>query len=323
MRCPFLAEERIKFCQVAPFRKAIAQKDADTAHETCSGSSYRGCALAERALKERPHETVAPSAGHCPFLQESLALFCSAAPVSKFVPYSESEWSKCQRSGYRYCDLFLTVSQPELTSDDQAAPDGGPAGAPHVYDLPEHLAYSPNHMWIDRDEDGGCHIGIDAFMARVLGGVEQVRFLTSKGVCRPTVVLTVRGVELPVVFPNAVEVQSANLYLRAHPERLITDPYTFGWLFEAKELASGQAADDRLLRGSEAVSWLEDEQCRLSAFAHDRASDLQADGLPLLTDGGEFSEDLVEHLCHDGILCLFSEFFWPYHTAGGSRATTR
>ena len=314
MKCPFLTEERIKFCRVAPYRKNIALKAADTAHEACSGVGYLDCSLAKTALQEDVFQVA--SSNHCPFLQDSLALYCSAASVSKFVPYSDSEWSKCSHSAHRYCDLYLTVSNPELTAATELDGKAAPA------DLPPHLSYTENHLWLDLDEPGHCHIGIDAFMAQLLGQVEQVRFLTFKGVCRPTVVLTVRGTDLPVVFPNPVEVLSVNVYLRAHPERIISDPYTFGWLFEAKETPSGPPANTGLRQGTEAASWLEAERQRVSAFAHERLTDLRVGGAPILADGGEFSPDLLEHLSHDGILCFFSEFFSPYKTSGGSSSAT-
>ena len=313
MKCPFLTEERIKFCRVAPYRKNITLKAADTAHEACSSSAHRACALARESLRDTPAEA---TSDHCPFLQDALALYCSASSVAKFVPYSDSEWSKCSRSAHRYCDLYLTVSNPELTAGTNTETE-----AP-VTDLPQHLSYSDNHLWLDMDEPGHCHIGIDAFMARLLGKVEQVRFLTFKGVCRPTVVLTVRGVDLPVVFPNPVEVLSVNVYLRGRPERIASDPYTFGWLFEAKEAPSGPPPDTGLRKGTEAASWLEEERRRVSVFAHERAHDEQLGGAPTLADGGEFSPDLLEHLSRDGILCFFSEFFSPYKTSGGSSSAT-
>ena len=33
--------------------------------------------------------------------------------------------------------------------------------------------YSRNHMWLDIDEDGICHVGIDPFFARVRGKNRQ------------------------------------------------------------------------------------------------------------------------------------------------------
>ena len=47
--------------------------------------------------------------------------------------------------------------------------------------MPGWLFYSPSHLWLDVGDDGLCHLGIDAFLARVVGSVERLVFLTPKG----------------------------------------------------------------------------------------------------------------------------------------------
>ena len=34
---------------------------------------------------------------------------------------------------------------------------------------PAGFLYAPNHFWLAADESGICHIGIDAFLADVVG----------------------------------------------------------------------------------------------------------------------------------------------------------
>ena len=46
--------------------------------------------------------------------------------------------------------------------------------------------------------------------------------------------LTVRGVDLTLAFPEALPIVAANLRLRASLDRLTADPYGSGWLFEAR-----------------------------------------------------------------------------------------
>ena len=53
------------------------------------------------------------------------------------------------------------------------------AGTPLVDGIPVplNLAYAPNHMWLDVGDDGCRHVGIDAFLARIIGTVDAISFV--------------------------------------------------------------------------------------------------------------------------------------------------
>ena len=61
------------------------------------------------------------------------------------------------------------------------------ADVPHVDGIavPQWLHYAANHMWLDASEEGVYHIGIDALLARTLGQVERITYLTPRGVYIP------------------------------------------------------------------------------------------------------------------------------------------
>ena len=88
--------------------------------------------------------------------------YCGAAPVARFVPYSESLISRCGNDSFRYCELYLGMAHPAPSS---VQVDGIP--------VPDWLQYSANHMWLDVTEDGICHAVIDAFLSRALGTVDR------------------------------------------------------------------------------------------------------------------------------------------------------
>ena len=190
----------------------------------------------------------------CPCLRESLMQYCGAAPVAKFVPYSESLLSRCGSDSHRYCELYLSMAHPE-------AP---PAGADAI-STPEWLNYTANHLWLDVTEDGVCHAGIDAFLSRTLGKVDRIGYVWTKGLHRPTAVLTVDGCDLQIVFPNEMMLVNCNLYLRADPSRLTTEPYAGGWLFEGEPLPETAR---NLVAGPQAREWIEREERRMSEFVH-------------------------------------------------------
>ncbi len=313
MRCPFLREAQVKFCQASPFRKMIVRALGQTEHEKCSSPDHVNCT----AAKQR-HEDF-PSQAHCPFLSEALMQYCSAAAEIKFIPYSEPSLSRCGSENHRYCELYAALANvsasSEAAADHHARAGSMPACA--ALPLPEHLLYSANHLWLDSGTEGSYHIGIDAFLASVLGSVEGLSFVTAKGVNRPAAVLTVRGVDLQMVFPNALAIFRPNAWLRSHPEKLTSDPYNSGWLFEGAENKSapgvGNAAVTAGLRcGREAHDWMQHEVQRISEFVHEKLARFTLQDQPLLADGGVFCQGLAQQLSREEVLQLFNEFFSPH-----------
>ncbi len=293
MNCPFFKEQRVKFCSVAGFRKMILLDSADTPHEVCSGPAYPGCSLFGKAATGRMGSTGVRSVV-CPSLHESLVQYCSAAAFQKFIPASEPRLLRCGRPGYRYCDLYRAT----VTTD---VPAPGADGC-----IPAHLGYAPNHMWLDQIGPRQCQIGLDAFLAGLIGRVDQLTFLTVGGLCRPTVVLTIKGVDLRLAFPARVLITAANLYLRAEPRRLTADPYGAGWLFEG-EPEAGVEAESKLILGTEAASWIEEESHRLGAWLHKRVTEgAEVDTFPLADNPGAA---WMNDLSREDLMSLFDEFF--------------
>jgi glycine cleavage system H lipoate-binding protein len=289
MTCPFLKEAQVKYCQASPVRKLIPLAAAGRADEKCSSREYLACPVF-RAQSMEP-----AAANHCPYLAESLMQYCSAAPVAKMIPYSESQLSRCGCDRFRYCELYLSMAHPAATAADDV--DGIP--------LPAWLRYTANHMWLDIGEDGVCHVGIDAFLSRALGQAERISYVWQRGRHRGTAVVTVAGVDHEVVFPNPFLITNCNLYLRADPSRLISEPYTGGWLFEGEPAPETTA---NLLEGAAARQWMEQEQHRINEFLQQQPG---SDG-PLAADGGLFAPCLSRYLDRDRMLALFHTFFSPY-----------
>lgn len=318
MRCPFLKEAHVKFCHNSAFRKMIVQTPGHADGEKCSSPDYTECpAYKRRGL-------AGALQAQCPFLQEPLVQYCSAASVTKYIPYSESPLGRCGSDDYRYCDLYLTMAHPGDAAA-AATPSAGMCAEEPREDtvdgirVPRWLWYSPNHMWLDVSADGDHHVGIDGFLAKALGHVDAISFVQLAGVKRPSVVLTVRGADLLLVFPSPLLLSGANLHLRADPAKLTSDPYSVGWLFkgiEAPGLSGCPDVREGLIPGDEAAEWMRDESDRLSNVVREIPSfgsrSMQGAPEPLLTDGGEFSTGVFQHLQHDQVLQVFNEFFSPY-----------
>jgi glycine cleavage system H lipoate-binding protein len=288
MTCPFLRETQVKSCSSASIRKLIPLAQAGGKDEKCSSAAHTTCSVYRNEL------TGPETGGPCPFLRESLMQYCAAAPVTRFVPYSESLLSRCGTDSFRYCDLYLSMAHPDLSREEV---DGLP--------LPGWLSYSANHMWLEVTEDGICHAGIDAFLARVLGKIERLSYVWEKGRHCPTAVLTAAGQDFEATFPNPMLLTNCNLYLRANPSRLISEPYTAAWLFEGMPLPETR---NHLRSGVAARQWMEREQRRINEFLQQPADGSQ----PCAADGGQFAEGLAAHVPPERLRALFHEFFSPF-----------
>jgi glycine cleavage system H lipoate-binding protein len=217
----------------------------------------------------------------CPHLEEIRVQYCGVSPIAKLVPFSDSELSSCTGSTYRYCDSYLHLAQPHATT---------PAAT---------LLYSQNHFWLDAEQSGLCHIGIDSFVAEVAGGVDGITFVSSRGTHSPALALTVHGVEWPMSFPNPVMIQKVNSRLRSDPSRLTADPYGAGWLFEGWEVPGRTRAG--LISGPQAAAWQDHERERLSRQIHET----HAPGC----DGGAPVRGVAQFLARQDLVRLFQHFF--------------
>ena len=295
----------MKLCQASTFRKMITREQDDSSSERCLSPDYVNCA----SLKQ--HHEDRPARARCPFLQESLMQYCAAANVTKYIPYSEASITRCGTDSHRYCDMFA-VSAP---------PVDGPADAMHGtvdgIELPADLTFAANHLWLDVAEDGICHVGADAFLAKLLPSIDAVHFPMSRGTLLPTAVLTVHGVDLHLMFPAMLTVTATNSYLRACPDRIKSQPYSGGWLFEGTwphgmDATVPAAAGTPFHDGRAAREWMHSEVRRLSAFVQDQivANRPSIPGI-VLNDGGMLQDGFVSQLNRQELLTLFNEFFSP------------
>jgi len=314
MKCPFLKETRVKFCQASPIRKMIVSDQGDAEVEKCSTPSWTSCPVAQQRIKDKEQYQLHQQ---CTFLQESYVQYCSLSSVTKFIPYNEAPFSRCTNTNHRYCEDYLAMENPAPGANMNASSE-----TDDVIDstkdyyvagirMPRKLQYSLNHMWLNENEDGLCHIGIDAFFTKIFGPIEAISFLTTKGVQSPTIVMTVNGVNLEVIFPKQLLISGMNTYLRTTPEKLSADPYGTGWLFVGQK-PKQEYNDTPLLQGSNAVQWMRNETERLNQFVHNEIQQSSLEGKILMADGGVSIESLASHLHRESIHKLYHNFFSPY-----------
>ena len=272
MACPFLTEGRAQYCHAAPVRKLILDGPGVTTGGLCTSQQYRQCGLVAKDAVEKDR---------CPHLEDIRVQYCGASPTQKLVPFSDAQLSGCSSGSYRFCDSYLAHARP------------------HGKSAPENLFYAPNHFWLDVDESGLCHIGMDDFLADVAGEVEGIEFATAQGMHSPGVTVKVHGLEWHMFFPNYMIIQKTNNRLRTDPSRLTADPYGAGWLFEGQEVKGMTRAG--LLTGREAAAWQNSERERLANEIHE----MHAPGC----DGGLPTRGIASLLPRPDLVCLCQDFF--------------
>jgi glycine cleavage system H lipoate-binding protein len=294
MQCPFIRETRVRSCRSAGIRKLIPEPSGRVPSHRCASPAWRECPwCTEDAL----HQT-APT---CPLWEESLVQFCAAAPVTRFVPYSEPFLSRCGSAAYRYCELYLDLMRAARHASSPA----------NSFNAPEDLLFTSNHWWLDAAGDGPCHLGIDAFLARLLGPVERVGFATPHGLARPTVVLTVRGVDFSATFPELLPIAAPNLHLRSDPSRLTTEPYSLGWIYEAMiDAGQRRRLRESLLDSAAAARRMEDDARLLNQAIQSRLAPT------LAADGGLFAPGLLAAVDREEALVLFNTLCPPLPSGG-------
>jgi glycine cleavage system H lipoate-binding protein len=356
MWCPFLKEAEVRFCEAAPFRKMIARTPLPSDREHCSSTNFAECRLVVGRPEAVSTRTSCPFLHHSRMLycnampviryvpySDAVASRCQgeahhycdtylalarpqtagpgtlkngAGPAAAGTPTSGAAESGGNSPGTSAPRQGSGSRSVPRTTDDSLIP---PLPPDYSVLLEPDLHYSPNHMWLDARPDGTCIVGLDAFLARLLGRIDAVTFVTARGVRRPAASLAVRGVDLNLVFPNRLELTGVNLAVRDDPARVVEDPYVRGWLFSGRDAAPAAlgagGAFAGLRTGSEASAWMSTERERATRFAHewlgrDPGNGSNASGGPrVLNDGGALAGALAQHLDRENLLRLFNAFF--------------
>jgi len=273
MACPYLKEGRAQYCHAAPVRKLILDGPEGADAGRCASPSYQLCEWAGKEATPRDR---------CPFLERTQVQYCTASSITKLVACSDSQLSSCASSSYRYCDSYLSLARLR-----------------NVTPPAQLLFHSPNHFWLDAQESGFCHIGIDSFLVETAGSVEALTFATLRGTVSPALVLTIHGVEWPMSFPNPLMIHKVNGRVRSDPSRLTADPYGAGWLFEGWELPGRTRSG--LITGMQGATWQANERDRLTREIHEMRGSA--------CDGGVPVHGVAGLLRREQVVCLFQHFF--------------
>jgi len=167
----------------------------------------------------------------------------------------------------------------------------------HVHVSPG-LYYDKTHTWAFMEKDGSVKVGIDDFLQRVTGPLTRVKMKSAgervkKG--KIAVSIIQGGKQLDICAPVSGTITEHNTNLTTDSYLLNSAPYTEGWIYKI-EPANWFKEVQFLIMGNPYKKWLKKEFQRLKEFLADTIKSEDIGYAPVLQDGGELKEAILEDL---------------------------
>ena len=127
------------------------------------------------------------------------------------------------------------------------------------YELPDDLYHHREHMWLRADGDEAV-VGLNDFAQKLAGEIQYVELPDEDDdVSADDVVGTVEtGKWVGKLYaPVSGRISAVNEAVDDEPTLINTAPYDDGWLFKIE--MSDASELEKLMRGADAVKWLEGE----------------------------------------------------------------
>ncbi len=158
---------------------------------------------------------------------------------------------------------------------------------------PAGISFALNHMWMKMEKEVAV-IGMDEFLARMLGAVESVLLPGVGAAVAPAntgISLSSGARRIRIASPVEGRVLEVNTGVLRDPAIAHRDPYGNGWLFKVSP--AGRAPASGLLSGAAAGEWLRAQM----EFAKDFLTSAGRSGalITTLPDGGVPSDGALMH----------------------------
>jgi glycine cleavage system H protein len=167
--------------------------------------------------------------------------------------------------------------------------------------IPKEYFFGKGHVWIELLSGGLARIGLDDFVQKIVGRIDDVGFIPlDNKVVKGDKLFTIRQEEKVLSFqaPISGKIISFNNELIQSPDVLRKKPYADGWvaIVEPSDLDEIKF----LPKGTDAAQWLKDEIKRFRNFITAQAAPAASSDTPsfagvTLMDGGIPVEDVMEH----------------------------
>lgn len=167
-----------------------------------------------------------------------MGLLSSESRIAK--PSGTCVWMDAGVLAYRLCNRGYACEHCPLDAalrDDPRVMIAGDEedGSAVEFEFPADRLYTRNHFWIQNIENACVRTGLDAFAARILGRVGEVRtpaLETRVSAGQLGMLVSVEGGLLRLASPLNGRIRAVNPRLSEHPDLLTMQPYSGGWLME-------------------------------------------------------------------------------------------
>lgn len=178
------------------------------------------------------------------------------------------------------------------------------------YFLPEGVFLAPGHLWSLMSSNGRMKMGVDPFILKSFGKVDQV-VLAEKGtkINRGQVFATLKQGqrEIPLRAPFEGTIEDVNSPIEENPTQLKSVPER-SWMVAMKP-AHLSASMKMLMLGEDAKNWIEGEVRRFREFLASNA--LQPAYATTLQDGGLPAEGVLQIVTDETFEKFQNEFLAP------------
>ena len=251
---------------------------------------------------------------HCPF-DQSMKTAIGEKSVPEKTQRAES-WVKHVKAKYKVattpCIHFLSgrISSPEECSgnylchhcsvhkllDDTRpleTPTKGETTNVSGYKMMDDYFYHFGHLWVDIESSQRVRIGIDDFISKILGPVDEIN-LPPVGISMKRgeigCILTRNNKKAPMQAPISGTVYAVNDKVKKDPKLAHDDPFHEGWLY-ILEAENPKAELAGLYTGKESFQWMEKEHQSLLEILGPEYERMAATGSELIDDiYGNFPE---------------------------------
>jgi glycine cleavage system H protein len=183
--------------------------------------------------------------------------------------------------------------------------------------VPDGVRLRTNHTWSKADAHGIVTIGLDEFLAKFLGAVENISIPAAGAAVDPsTKSITLQDGEKAIALSSPVngKVVAINHDLLRSPALAAMDPYGRGWLIKVQAEKSNAG-----MIGAEAIQWLREQ----TEAARDFFSMREGHGAyALAQDGGEPVAGLMKQF-DAGAWREFQNSFLEFENGAEERVSLR
>jgi CheY-like chemotaxis protein len=159
----------------------------------------------------------------------------------------------------------------------------------HEFNVPPGIFVSPQHSWANIEMNGTVRVGIDDFVRKIIGKVDEV-ILPKVGqkIIKGKTLFSIKhnNHSIAIASPISGEVTMINGEHVEHPEWIVVKPFELSWMccIEPSDLSNELQS---LKIGADSIHWYQNEIDRYDKIFNDATQKLENDG----TIKNEFSAE--------------------------------